>query len=65
MSKDEFRCEQKAMCPSFSSGCTTYGCECCRVISNLNRFKKVSRRLAKVRFRRHTQEMIRDEQYDI
>jgi hypothetical protein len=61
MSKDEFRTEQKAMCVSGSPRCGLYGCPCCRMIGNLNVFKKVSRRLAKVRFRRNTRRMIQEE----
>lgn len=47
---DEFRKLQKKECKDGSRGkAGKYGCQCCRKIGDLNKHKKVSRRLARVR----------------
>ena len=60
---DIFRQEQKKLCKNGSKNKRgTYGCSCCRDISNLNIFKKFSRKLAKIRLRRKDEKMnINDE----
>lgn len=49
---DDFRKEQKKLCKNGApNGKGKYGCPCCRKISDLNIFKKWSRKLAKRRLR--------------
>lgn len=50
---DDFRRQQKIQClnGSPSGGRAKYGCPCCREISDLNTFKKVSRRLARAKLK--------------
>lgn len=59
MTKDGFRIEQKKQCPTIitPNSMGVYGCPCCRYFG-LNRFKKETRKLAKVRFRRNTKQEI-------
>ena len=46
---DDFRKQQKAKCfDGSSSQVSRYGCVCCRCISSLNKFKKWSRKHARV-----------------
>lgn len=56
---DEFRQLQKQDCGDGSPNKRNqYGCACCRKLSKLNHFKKMSRRLAKARFRQRTKKEI-------
>ena len=62
MTKDEFRAHQKPFCGSGAPNKVgIYGCPCCRMLSNLNHFKKVVRKVAKARFRQATKKFIRSE----
>lgn len=48
---DDFRRFQKCDCLNGGTRRNLkYGCPCCRKIPNLNKFKKVSRRMARRRF---------------
>lgn len=59
MTKDEFRKFQKEDCHSGSPNKQgIYGCPCCRKLSNLNHFKKMSRKLAKGKLRNETRKFI-------
>lgn len=45
---DEMRRIQKGYChDSAPHSKRTYGCPCCRMLSNLNHFKKLTRRLSR------------------
>jgi hypothetical protein len=49
---DAFRQQQKRDCNDGSPGQKgKYGCSCCRKLSKLNHFKKMSRKLAKRRLK--------------
>lgn len=53
---DDFRKLQKLQCSDGAPkhGYRPYGCSCCRLYATKRRFKKYTRKLAKVRFRRQT-----------
>jgi len=57
---DAFRQMQKIDCKDGrpNGGTFTYGCPCCRSISNLAKFKKVSRRTARARMKRLDDDLI-------
>jgi len=55
---DKFRVEQKKMCNRTGGRNGVYGCSCCRMTGNLNRFKKESRALAKIRLNQSTRDEI-------
>lgn len=57
---DVFRQMQKTSCMDGrpNGGVFSYGCPCCRKIKSLRKFKKWSRKVARVRLKRLSDEMI-------
>jgi hypothetical protein len=59
---DEFRQIQKTHCGNGGKKKLKYGCPCCRSYNvSLNRFKKISRRVAKEKLRTRVNSTIRKE----
>ena len=57
---DTFRREQKKQCAGgWQSGTRTYGCPCCLPLG-MNRFKKMSRKLAKRRLKMKDRQRFRE-----
>lgn len=54
---DDFRKMQKTTCKDGrpNGGKFPYGCSCCRMISNLSKFKKKSRKLARAKLKHKDQ----------
>ena len=60
---DDFRVIQKSHCCDGGSYGKTYGCPCCRKWNvSLNKFKKLSRKIAKAKFRKRSELLISEEQ---
>lgn len=53
---DAFRVYQKRECHNGGKGHQKYGCSCCRMIGDLNLFKKVTRKLARSRLKQQDRE---------
>jgi hypothetical protein len=59
---DDFRKEQKKDCLDGTKNKRgKYGCPCCREIRNLNRHKKFSRHMARVRLKEKDKKDLREE----
>jgi len=59
---DDFRKEQKKKCFDGSKNKRSkYGCPCCREIRNLNKHKKFSRNMARVRLKEKDKKDLREE----
>jgi hypothetical protein len=63
---DDFRRIQKSHCSDYSKHKHKYGCPCCRMFGNisLNKFKKLSRKVAKGKLRTRVNKYIKGELND-
>ncbi len=62
--KDEFRRTQRESCPDGGSHAGCHGCPCCRAISDLNKHKKVTRKIARHKLKEKDNTLFKNECVD-